>query len=83
MLIIKLFVFLLYFNFLTYSNCKLIYVVELNRHGARTSENYPNSKLSKFFGNDYKLTPNGLIQQQKLGTIIKNKYINYLKFLSK
>ena len=81
MFIIKLFFFLIYF--LIYNYCKLIYVVEVNRHGARTSTNYPNGKLSKFFGIDDKLTPNGLIQQQKLGKIIRNKYINELKFLSK
>lgn len=77
----KIFVFFIYF--IIYNNCKLIYVVELNRHGARTSTNYPNGILNKFFGIEDKLTPNGLIQEQKLGKIIRDKYINELKFLSK
>ena len=77
----KIFVFFIYF--IIYINCKLIYVVELNRHGARTSTNYPNGILNKFFGIEDKLTPNGLIQEQKLGKIIRDKYINELKFLSK
>lgn len=78
---IKLFVFLIFF--IIYNNCKLVYVVEINRHGARTATNYPNGKLNKFFGIEDKLTPNGLIQEQKLGKIIRDKYINELKFLSK
>lgn len=71
--------FLLLFK---WTSSRLLNVVQLNRHGARTSTNFRNGLLSKYFGSDMKLTPNGYRQHQILGQYIHDKYINRLHFLS-
>ena len=79
----------LYFKFILcflllfkWTSSRLLNVVQLNRHGARTSTNFRNGLLSKYFGSDMKLTPNGYRQHQILGQYIHDKYINRLHFLS-
>ena len=60
---------------------RLLNVIQVNRHGARTSTNYNSGPLSKYFGSNMKLTPNGYRQHQLLGQFIRDKYINTLHFL--
>jgi len=61
---------------------KLLSVVDLNRHGARTSYSFPD-KSEKIYGSGkMQLTINGFRQHQILGEFVNNKYIKQLKFLS-
>ena len=54
---------------------KLVSVVEINRHGARTAENFPEKPLQQFFGLSEKLTHNGYRQHQILGKYMRERYI--------
>ena len=75
--------FLFYLTFLLPSfTSRLLNVIQINRHGARTSTNYNSGPLSKYFGSNMKLTPNGYRQHQLLGQFIRDKYINTLHFLN-
>lgn len=53
---------------------KLLCVVEVNRHGARASENFPEQPLQQLFGISMKLSSNGYRQHQILGQYMHNKY---------
>ena len=80
-------ILLLCFN--TFHN-KLISVLQINRHGARTSGKItPNLQLSNYttdfislYGNNMKLTPNGLSQCKILGQYMKEKYIDKEHFIN-
>ena len=74
--------FFLFFFLFSLSSSRLLNVIQLNRHGARTPTNYKNGPLSKYFGANMKLTPNGFRQHQILGQFIHEKYITKLHFLS-
>ena len=54
---------------------ELICVIEFNRHGARTSKSFSSQTLSKVFGSNMMLTPNGFRQHEMLGQFMRNKYI--------
>ena len=70
------FFFLLLNLTLTSSRTKeLICVIEFNRHGARTSKSFSSQTLSKVFGSNMMLTPNGFRQHEMLGQFMRNKYI--------
>ena len=80
-------ILLLCFN--TFHN-KLISVLQINRHGARTPgkittslqlSNYTNDFIA-LYGNNMKLTPNGLSQCKVLGQYMKEKYIDKEHFIS-
>ena len=66
---------------LKYISSELIYVFQLNRHGARTDKYLHNYSLSKLYGTHRQLTINGYYQLQILGKMFRDKYINKLKFL--
>ena len=67
---------------LKYISSELIYVFQLNRHGARTDRYLHKYSLSKLYGNHRQLTINGYHQLQILGKMFRDKYINKLKFLN-
>ena len=68
--------FLLFFVFcICLFNSKLISVIEVNRHGARSSENFPEAPLQQFFGISMKLTNNGYRQHQLLGSYMNARYV--------
>ena len=70
------FYFLLILSFcFTLSFSKLISVIEVNRHGARSSENFPEAPLQQFFGISMKLTNNGYRQHQLLGSYMNARYV--------
>lgn len=73
---------LLFLFLMTTTSSKLINVIQINRHGARSAENFKNEKLELFFGSNKKLSQNGYRQQQILGNYIRNRYIIQQKFLS-
>ena len=54
---------------------ELVCVIEFNRHGARTSKSFSSQTLSKVFGSNMMLTPNGFRQHEMLGQFMRNKYI--------
>lgn len=60
---------------LNLTSSKLISVIEVNRHGARSAENFPEEYLQQFFGIAMKLTQNGYRQHQLLGTYMNDRYI--------
>ena len=69
---------------------KLISVLQINRHGARTPgkitpslqlSNYTNDFIA-LYGNNMKLTPNGLAQCKILGQYMKEKYVDKEHFIS-
>jgi hypothetical protein len=65
------------------SKAVLLGVFEINRHGARTPKHFEERQKKLFFGSqNMQLTINGFRQEQLLGTFIKEKYIEKLKFLS-
>lgn len=64
------------------STPELITVIEINRHGARTSKSLQPKSLSKLFGKEMILTPNGYYQQELLGRYIRERYIKESNFLN-
>ena len=62
---------------------ELLCVIEFNRHGARTAKSFTSKTLSKVFGDQMILTPNGFRQHELLGQFIKNKYTTDINFLGK
>ena len=66
---------ILIFCLIALTSEKLISVVEINRHGARTAENFPDRPLQQFFGLTEKLTHNGYRQHQLLGKYMHEKYV--------
>jgi hypothetical protein len=63
---------------------ELLGVVEVNRHGARTPQNFPELSEKLFFGSkDMSLTINGFRQEQILGKYVKQKYIKDYPLISK
>lgn len=61
---------------------KLIKVIQINRHGARTASNFNEILLNNFFGEDKKLTQNGYRQHQILGKQARKRYIIEKSFIS-
>jgi hypothetical protein len=61
---------------------KLLSVVDLNRHGARTSYSFPDKSENIYGSGKMQLTINGFRQHQILGEFVNNKYIKQLNFLS-
>lgn len=74
-------IFLLIIIQIFLSNSKLISVIEVNRHGARSAETFPKYLNQQFWGINEKLTHNGYRQHQLLGKYIRKKYID-TKFIS-
>lgn len=60
---------------------ELLCVIEFNRHGARTAKTFKSKTLSKVFGAQMILTPNGFRQHEVLGQFIKNKYTKEIPFI--
>ncbi len=71
----------LFFSFLYLINSKLLSVIQINRHGARTAANFFTGKFNSLMGENMKLTPHGFNQHKILGKIIRDIYINKKKFL--
>ncbi len=71
----------LLFSVLFLSNCKLLSVIQINRHGARTAANFFKGKFNSLMGENMKLTPHGYNQHKILGKIIRDIYINKKHFL--
>ena len=83
---VKTFIFLL-INiiqfYLLHSKAVLLSVFEINRHGARTPKHFEERQKRLFFGSqNMQLTINGFRQEQLLGSFIREKYIEKLKFIS-
>lgn len=82
----KTFIFLL-LNIIQFyfssSKAVLLSVFEVNRHGARTPKHFEERQKKLFFGSqNMQLTINGFRQEQLLGSFIREKYVDKLKFLS-
>jgi len=61
----------------------LLSVFEINRHGARTPKYFAERQQKLFFGSqNMQLTINGFRQEQMLGRLMREKYVETLKFLS-
>lgn len=82
----KTFLFLLANIFLIHfirTKAILLSVFEINRHGARTPKHFEERQKKLFFGSqNMQLTINGFRQEQILGSFIREKYVEKLKFLS-
>ncbi len=59
----------------------LLCIVEFNRHGARTSKSLSSKTLSKVFGSNMILTPNGFRQHELLGQYMRQRFITNEKFI--
>lgn len=69
--------------YLLNSKAILLSVFQINRHGARTPKHFEERQKKLFFGSqNMQLTINGFRQEQMLGSFIKEKYVEKLKFLS-
>lgn len=69
--------------FVTTINNKILTVIELNRHGARTSRFFPESGSDLYFGSkDMQLTINGYRQHQIIGQYVKEHYMRKEKLIS-
>ena len=80
---LSFFILLLIPFFLT-TTCKtkkLLCIVEFNRHGARTSKSLSSKTLSKVFGSNMILTPNGFRQHELLGQFMKQRFMTNEKFI--
>jgi len=71
----------LFISFFFFINSKLLSVIQINRHGARTAANFFTGKFNSLMGENMKLTPHGFNQHKILGKIIRDIYINKKKFL--
>lgn len=70
---------LLYLLLLPLISPRLIQLYEYSRHGARSPENYHNPSV--FPEGKKKITAEGLYQHYLIGTELRQRYINNLKFL--
>jgi hypothetical protein len=74
--------FLLIILLVKFSWNKLLSVIEINRHGARTPNNFEDMSSDKFFGaSKMQLTINGYRQQMLLGEYVKSNYVKKKHFL--
>ena len=79
---LSFFFFLLFIIIKIESKTKtLLCIVEFNRHGARTSKSLSSKTLSKVFGSNMILTPNGFRQHELLGQYMRQKFITNEKFI--
>jgi acid phosphatase/lysosomal acid phosphatase/prostatic aicd phosphatase len=79
---LSFFFFLLFIIIKIESKTKtLLCIVEFNRHGARTSKSLSSKTLSKVFGSNMILTPNGFRQHELLGQYMRQRFITNEKFI--
>ena len=79
---LSFFFFLLFIIIKIESKTKtLLCIVEFNRHGARTSKSLSSKTLSKVFGSNMILTPNGFRQHELLGQCMRQRFITNEKFI--
>ena len=75
------FIKILFFSIILEINTKLIKVIFLNRHGARTIKDNISHQLCKLYGENMKLSINGLKQHKILGSLSRERYINEKNFI--